>query len=479
MNRNHEIDLFLKRLSSMYIQNPTIPISKDTIYSELRVFKYNEQFYERINSVDISNVQFNLEEKYGKDNRFKTFSNGYFWVIENHGNIDDFEDYKNTIYNSVKMYISVDEDNIEYVASNIFNFMIQNNIVNQSKISKNTRSDALVLRVATIEDAKKISDFVNNQLKYNSRNKTNPFLYTEGKVSFAMDGKVSFNQTISEIIEYYLNIRKNDNTLDLVNFNDFIYFLNYEYREMIGLTEEAFNQLFNRIQFGFDVNKSDYKLMAYVNLCNNLNGQINSLDYFKSLQNVNFLNKYNKSMGNSEIMSNKLDNNQIEGTYSNISNEQIYNNILSLLMNLKSRNEINSIFTNYVTTGNLAFFTRQDGIRKLVSENFNVQSFFDTMNIVGWKNLINAFKKTYEKYGYNHIIVAIEKLMYEDSFSSFTNDGGVRIMLTNSIPLPYLKELIYKKVIENGKSYSIDNIIECLFNEMNKINEKEVSIGYK
>src|SRR5574344_332350 len=62
-----------------------------------------------------------------------------------------------------------------------------------SKISKKMRNDAIVLRIANMDDAKAIANFINNNLNYHPKYHPNPFLYSEGKVAYTMDGKISYN----------------------------------------------------------------------------------------------------------------------------------------------------------------------------------------------------------------------------------------------------------------------------------------------
>jgi len=288
----YEINVFLKRLANIYYHNPNLDISQDTIYSELRSYSLKDNRYEKIPNTDISNIQNRFSQRYNNDTRVHTFNNGYFWVINNIGNYRNNKEFMKFIDNSIKMYISVDESCLEYVASNVFDFIIRNNIVSQGKISKEMRNDALVIRVATLEDVKKITYFINNVLVYNAKIKPNPFLYKYGKVSLAMDGKISYNLTISNIISVYLYVRRSDNRLHVVGYGDFVNFLNNEYKKIYNMSDETYINILNQLIHGDNLNEIHYKTMIYYILNNYLNNRITDIDFLGNIQNLNVLDSY-------------------------------------------------------------------------------------------------------------------------------------------------------------------------------------------
>lgn len=483
MNRSVEIDIFLKWLSSIYMNNPNLEITNDTIYDQLRLCRINNNQYEYIENIDISHVQNNMNSKYRNmnDDKLNIFRTSYFWVFENHGDIKNDEDFKSAINNSIKMYISVDENSIEYVADQIFEFMRQNNIVTQSKISKKMRNDALVLRVATIEDAKKISDFVNNKLNYISKNKPNPFLYNEGKVSIAADGVLSFNSTISNIMAGYIYNRRNNNMLEYVGYNDFLNYLNYEYRQNFGISDENYINVINQLKNGEYVDRYHYEIGIYHMLKNNLNGNINSIDAFSEVQNQRTLERvFGKK--------NEVESTQIYEPTENMDNDSNtlyitninydfanYYVLLNMMLNYYSLEDTHHIFCRYIETGDIARFTRREvngeSIRNFVSRSFNPKKLYDVMNNALWINLVNAFRKTYEKYNYDHAMMALKKLLLEDNYNSFTNDDNVRRTLKMSGPLNNLKYIIYEKVTKSGNEYTVESAFSYIFNEMNGNNQ--------
>ena len=198
MNNHDKQEMFLNYLKDIYIQNPNLPIHSDTIYGELCRFYVNNNEQFRVEEIGLINVQRELANNFSS-----VFSKGgYFWLVENRNNLSEQEFY-NKIVNGIKLYISVDAENIYDIVTKVINFMQQNNIVTQSKVSKILRCDSFVIRVSNMEEANLVINYVNS-LNYKSKIEPNPFLYREGKVSIARDGSLSYNGTVCNMITNYL-----------------------------------------------------------------------------------------------------------------------------------------------------------------------------------------------------------------------------------------------------------------------------------
>ena len=128
---------------------------------------------------------------------------------------------------SIKLYIACDIKNLYNVTSLVFNYMIDENIITQSKIAKEMRNDVLVVRVSTMEEAENVSKFVNS-LDYNSLVSYNPYILSNGKVGMTYDGTLSYNKTLSLLMNSYFNTKKNSNSLDKSTMEDFVNFIKRE-----------------------------------------------------------------------------------------------------------------------------------------------------------------------------------------------------------------------------------------------------------
>ena len=199
MSKSEERELFFEHIKKIYMQNPDFEVTPDTIYNELKLFNVQDGEQKRISNDNLINIQAQLSNDFRKKDKIKCFSNGYFFAIENRGSYDDktFYDKMNT---SIKLYIACDIKNLYNVTSLVFNCMIDENIITQSKIAKEMRNDVLVVRVSTMEEAEKVSEFVNS-LDYNSLISYNPYILINGKVGMTYDGTLSYNKTLSLLIE--------------------------------------------------------------------------------------------------------------------------------------------------------------------------------------------------------------------------------------------------------------------------------------
>jgi len=469
MKRYNETDYFIKSLAFMYKSYPYLEIKSDTIYDDLRTFNSNGRIIKNDITYIQRNMSYYISNKYITNSNIKEFFFGnskYFWAYENRANFNE-QDYYDVLHNAIKIYVAVDEDNLEYVAKNVFDFMAKNNIVNQSKIARETRNDVLVLRVATIEDAKNISNYINNQLVYNPNTKPNPFLYNEGKVSFAMDGPKSFNKFLSIVMELYFKNRRSTNSLDFACLEDFKSFVNNELRNILCISDEEYVNCLNCIKHGIEVGSAIYDVVMYHILLSNINGNINSLDFFRDFQNIHILNTYYNNMGINKPSQQNISNN----SYDNLSNKEDLTSYKRLIeyyiKNARDTNHL-EIIDSYINDGNIKYFTRQDGIRNYVLSNFSPTKLRNVMNEFALRTLVSAFNNTYNKYGYQQAYQAVNDLFINKNYNLFTNDGNFRVLLQKCISLESLNNYVYSKIVSEGKEYSVDNIVEYLFNLVSK-----------
>ena len=226
MSKIERRELFFEHIKKIYMQNPNFEVTPDTIYYELSLFNVQDGKQMRISNDNLINIQAQLSNDFRKKDKIKCFSNGYFFAIENRGSYDDktFYDKMNT---SIKLYIACDIKNLYNVTSLVFNCMIDENIITQSKIAKEMRNDVLVVRVSTMEEAEKVSEFVNS-LDYNSLISYNPYILINGKVGMTYDGTLSYNKTLSLLMNSYFNTKKNSNSLDKSTMEDFVNFIKRE-----------------------------------------------------------------------------------------------------------------------------------------------------------------------------------------------------------------------------------------------------------
>lgn len=214
MNRINEMDSFLKYLAELYYYNPGLEIKYDTIYSSLATHDLSE---EELNNRNMSDYF----EKW--INRYAGSSNLNVFHSDRQPKFLQFQNTKNGYETKcVKLYVSYPKDKLYECANAIFDFIEANDFSTASKIADRVRADSIVLRMSNIEDARKVIQFINNDLVLSRyAKKTNPFLVREGVVGVAYDDMMSYNSVLSELMREYFKKNREDNTLRNVSLDTF------------------------------------------------------------------------------------------------------------------------------------------------------------------------------------------------------------------------------------------------------------------
>lgn len=447
VSRSEERELFLKYLSNIYLLNPSLPISYDTIYHELTKFVIYEGEQAVIGNDSLLAVQLGLNNRFRGNSRVHTFSSngGYFWAIENRMGKDD-KKFLSDMHNSIKLYVSADLDNIYRVAEQLFNFMINEGIVMQCKVSKDMRNDALVCRVRTSEDVLKISKYLDS-LSYSANVRPNPFLYDNGKVSVAKDGTLSYNSTLSKLLNGYLNLKRATRSLDKVSCQDFNNFINNQINMLKSNQKVYFMHLYKL--------SGEDSYRDFIMICNliskNLNDSLSLEWIFKYAVSDLDDNKYNYS---------KHDEDKV-----------LY--VINSLANYYSIEYVHQVIMKFIETGNLNLFTRRNDIRAVVSENFSGEAIKAIVSNLGWNAFISASKATYEKYGEEWLYNAIDKYLKNEGISGFTRDGDARSRLGLIIPPELLRSIIQAKLLERGYDFNTYSLTNLILEELSKIEKKK------
>lgn len=446
MKRSNERELFLKYIVNVYLKNSNLSISSDIIYGELSRFNVYNGVQSVIDKRSLVGVQVALNNKYRNNKIVNTFTSrgGYFWVVENRDGKSDDEFYSE-IYDSIKLYVSVDFDNIYKISESLFNFMINENIVMQCKVSKGMRNDALVCRVVGKDTAIKVCDYLNN-LNYESTLKPNPFLFDNDKVSIAMDGLLSYNSTLSKLLEQYFISKKNSNRLDEVNCSDFCIFVNNQIKMLNSNKKDYYMNLYG-------INSEDkYKdfIMVSTVISKNLDGTL-------SLENLfNYSETKNIETGKSTEIYSKQ-------------HEDKFLYVINSLTNYYSVDDVHKIIMKYIETGNVRYFTRKNDIRTIIKDNFSPSDIENIIFNLGYNAFISASKYTYDKYGEEQLFAAIKCLFNEGNLQKFTNDSGVRSRLGLVVPPQLLKKILISKLQEADRNISSISLALLTIEELNKL----------
>lgn len=416
MTVNEEREVFLRTISSYFKKNSNIPLEQKNIYSYLVSHTIKDGYLQGIPRESLVNVQLHLNEKYKGLEGINTFTgpkpNNVFWVIENRGQMKDKNFYED-IKDSIKLYLPVDASNIYEVSTKVLDYIIKEGIHIQAKIAKNIRSDVFVIRVLDKDKLDKLLNYINS-LDYNSKSKPNPFALNVGRVSITKDGMMSYNTVLAEYITEYLKSEREEVTLE--NFKKFMH------------------KQINKIPSS---NKNKYMIVDLI---------------IKNLENTLTLEEllsYNQKV----VVDNRVT--QVS--------EEDKNNILRLINGLNvfyNLEETHKRIEMYLATGNINYFTRQNGIRKFVEEHLPVEQMRAALYEMGWSALVNSIDETYKKYGELQVIKAVERIVDVGSIEGLTNTNNARSYLGFITSPELLQKIILKQASSsiNIENQSIEDI---------------------
>lgn len=416
MTVNEEREVFLRTISSYFKKNSNIPLEQKYIYSYLVSHTIKDGYLQGIPRESLVNVQLHLNEKYKGLEGINTFTgpkpNNVFWVIENRGQMKDKNFYED-IKDSIKLYLPVDASNIYEVSTKVLDYIIKEGIHIQAKIAKNMRSDVFVIRVLDKDKLDKLLNYINS-LDYNSKSKPNPFALNVGRVSITKDGMMSYNTVLAEYITEYLKSEREEVTLE--NFKKFMH------------------KQINKIPSS---NKNKYMIVDLI---------------IKNLENTLTLEEllsYNQKV----VVDNRVT--QVS--------EEDKNNILRLINGLNvfyNLEETHKRIEMYLATGNINYFTRQNGIRKFVEEYLPVKQMRTALYEMGWSALVNSIDETYKKYGELQVIKAVERIVDVGSIEGLTNTNNARSYLGFITSPELLQKIILKQASSsiNIENQSIEDI---------------------
>lgn len=224
MNREMEMDSFLKYFAKIYIENPRFNVSHNTIYSNLALYGLTQ---EEISNRSIVQNFDHWVNRFRNDPHLNVYHNlQQPAFLQFHGRTP-------SNIKSVKLYLSYPRDKIYECVNRIFDFISANKISSLSKVANKLRSDSVVLRIYPLEDAMKVVDFINNDPLLNGTAKsTNPFSMKIGKVGVAYDDRLSYNSLLATILEQYYIECRNSNRLQAVSLKDFELFAITYYRNV-------------------------------------------------------------------------------------------------------------------------------------------------------------------------------------------------------------------------------------------------------
>ena len=500
--RIEEIDKFLKQITKLYIDNPSLPINESTIYNFLlssgkkknTIKPYYEGWVEYFKNIPNIDVHEWVDES--------------FCEFENLGVNKEYADY-------VKLYIPVSSKNIDKIAKDLFTYLSSKNIYHQSKISSSERRDDIVVRLENASDIKVVEEYVKNNpdIKNGSIDKT-PFNFTSEYISYTMDGNLSYNALVSSYIKSYLENKKINNLLNLksVSYEDFKKYSTAIYENCFGenYTRENYNWFISTFECARHVLKEPFDIQFHdLSMCSNLFINAlnkNDLNVFYDIVKKNQKNAINvksvvKSCYDEMVKMYGVENARMNFEQYLLTNNEnyiptsyreaikmIYMNALkkeydSIKLNrdIKDNYEVvkecfNYMLNKYKEEGYIGFVNRVNAY--LTTENINLFSseYRSDIQRMGKEEFIKNFNKVREEYVKNNNIsnanVKLNSNVMDDLYESLidrSNSLGIKCNIKNSndkIEIYVGNKYISLKLYNNRLFFTLNN------------GESENAIGY-
>jgi len=325
MNRFQEIEQFLQYFAMVYSQNPNLEIGRDSIYHSLENYGLTQE--EIANPDILYNFGKWIDHFHGSHNLLVYHDIRQKRFLQFH-NRKGKEDNK-----YVKLYLNYSKEDIYEVTNRIFEYIKKKNIQTFSKVADRVRSDSIVLRIGSVEEAKKVMDFVRKDPFISSKaaRPTNPFLFRDGNFGIAYDDSLSFNSTVSTIIANYFQMCREMNRFHCVSFNDFKTFVqnsyNNNFRDVNGIRRFChsreffagggsssnrdemtvnFEQVYKMLLLSLDERTTTNDIMHQINNFQDKKGNDQMISYFHSVFNNSSIDRNQKVESNVKTSSSDL-----------------------------------------------------------------------------------------------------------------------------------------------------------------------------
>ena len=163
----------------------------------------------------------------------------------------------------IRLYIPLDIRHIKQGTNMIFDFISENNINHSSKIEREIRTDGIVVRVNTMEDANKIMDFVHGSpYLMEGLLPVNPFFPSNNKVGLTFDNGFSCDYILSSLISECYNELKNRNKLEYFNLQTLNSYIKYRIQ---NTTDQGLKDMYELLLMTTDLNFKYTDYLRYIN----------------------------------------------------------------------------------------------------------------------------------------------------------------------------------------------------------------------
>lgn len=433
MNRIQNIENYLHFFANIYKQNPSIPITEDSIYYYLvrdrethqNILPFHTKWVEDFKNTP--NIHVYIEEDW---NYFCQFTNADM----------------NKVGNEIKLYIPIDASHINKAVNDIFNYLARNNINHISKIGRDERRDNIVVRLQNEKDLEPFRTFIHqNQNIKDGLIEANPFSINDGIIGYAVDDRLSYNDVVTKYIKNYLDEKRKTNTLDKVSYQDFFLYCSSIYNKTFSCGN---NQTIQEFITKFNV-KNDNSKEKLITVLNNYR-EVSKL-LLISLQ-TNDLNKFKEHIADVKNGKNvQEEKNRIELSLDpKLAPIKQY---IEIMIEKYGYNQAVANIQSYIKTRNPSLVTRDYNLRSIISS-------YSQEDLIKGIETVNKLLKIDERYANNNQSISYNN---QPSPKPLTPTDIIDISVTDTVQKlykptdPILFQKMKQKQINIGLNQIIDN----------------------
>ena len=217
-NRFKEMDEFLKSIA-FYAKNKDEKSYKNYIYSKLCLYNLTKE------EIGAKQNLLEIQSRICQDFGFHPFVecniiNGKL-IYKNLGNTNNnTEGEENNKSECINLYIPINNKNGFVLLNSLFDYIERELIESKTEVLKNIRTDNVVVKLYSNDNAIKIAEFVNKNHAEDIIN-NNPFMINDENVGLSIEGNISYLNSVAYFINDYIIELKNKNELDNCNLNGF------------------------------------------------------------------------------------------------------------------------------------------------------------------------------------------------------------------------------------------------------------------
>lgn len=407
MNKNLEMELLLNNISELY------KINANTNYND--IYNYINKNNKEINLISVqSNFYQNKKDYEKKGIKIIPCQEHLKIYLPNKDKKIPEELEKN---NNIKIYLSLEKDDIYETSSKIVEYMYKKRIPALYTIQNYYNDKVVAINFINDKDLEIVVNYIKIRLK--------PI-----NISIGIDGLMSYDTVLSKLIERYM---KEIDSYDNVNIDGFSNFIE---DNILSLNRKKREYIITLYDLDSNEKYNDFIVLSNIIkdcICNELSQEK--------------LQKYQKKLCSKKE---KVFTEEEKTNINKLAVRELLDIILEIYDNNSNINnivdELHKNILKFLKEEDYDYLPSDKSIKSIIKEKITYDNFRDYIMKLGIEALSKVCIETEEKYGNEQLKVALREAEETGNISSFTNMNGSRSELGIVLPKEILKELIEREL---------------------------------